>query len=341
MGKFKIINKTSLKHIEEIDDKNFYIPESDLTLQTNDYLIQFKFDEEDESRTKIIIKPGIFSLTKTSSGLILEKFELREYNLLHSLINTKTIMDEEKKFFNRLHIYKELETEPKRGVLLCSPPGVGKTATINQILRDRFQEFSEVMTAIVWDTSSISAQDVNDFFNKESEFSNKIERFYLIIEDVSGKESREYGGNSTNSSMLNLLDGVGRPFSGVPTFIIATTNSPEKEIGALVDRPGRFDKVIPLMTPDQDQCEKLLKHFLKLDQNTTLEVSDKKAMNKAAKNQFSIAHIQEVITRSKLDDISIEESVDQLIKHKKDFASGWDKIALKNNISRIGIDSDY
>ena len=136
----------------------------------------------------------------------------------------------------------------------------------------------------------------------------------MIIEDIEGGTVEEYhGSRSSDSSLLNLLDGVGSPFKKIPTFIIATTNNPEQSIGALIDRPGRFDKVIPMDTPNEKQCLELLSFIAK----KKLSEDDKKAAKIAAKEKFSIAHIQEIVVRSLLDDITTLEAAKQLKAHKE------------------------
>ena len=122
--------------------------------------------------------------------------------------------------------------------------------------------------------------------------------------------------------MLNLLDGVGNPFQNVPTFIIATTNHPEQVAEALIDRPGRFDKCLELESPNATEAMDLYKFFLTQDE---LDDDTKKAAELAAKNKFSIAHINESITRSELDDTSILKAVESLIEHKKKFKKAFSK----------------
>jgi len=150
----------------------------------------------------------------------------------------------------------------------------------------------------------------------------------LIIEDIEGGTSEDdYSSKGINSSLLNFLDGVGNPFKGIPTFIIATTNNPERSVGALIDRPGRFDKVIEMKTPTADENYKLIK-FILGDFEEEIEESDeslKEAADLAAKNEFSIAHLQESVVRSLLDDITIKEAVDQLVDHKKRFKEAFSK----------------
>lgn len=318
-GKFKVINRTSLAALAEGMVKE--LPESDLTIQSDTHLIQLEYNEKERERKKFIIKTGCFSMSDTSMGVILEKFELREYELLKTIDNTSMILTERDRFFNKLDVYKTLKRDPKRAILLCSPPGVGKTATINDVIKSSLKE--EGTAAVIWDTSEIRASSVNKFFLSRSTFHKDVKRLILIIEDIEGGTSEDdYSSKGINSSLLNFLDGVGNPFKGIPTFIIATTNNPERSVGALIDRPGRFDKVIEMKTPNAKECYELLV-FIRKEEKKEDEM--KKAAELAAKNEFSIAHLQEAVVRSLLDDITVKAAVEQLVDHKKRFNEGFSK----------------
>lgn len=314
---FKIKKITNIKDLEERVE--FSLPESDLTIQTKDKLIQFEYvTPESEDLPKFVIKPGCFSMVKTQRGLALQKFELKKYDLLESVDNTSVILNESTKFFSKLNVYKDLGRIPKRAVLLASPPGVGKTSAINKICETLLAE--EGTSVIVWDTSAIDSRDTNTFFLQGSEYDSKVKKVILVMEDIGGATIESYGGaRAADSSLLNLLDGVGNPFQNIPTFIIATTNNPEQSVAALIDRPGRFDKVIKMKTPNEVESIALLTFIAKRE----LTLEEQEAAKIASKNQFSIAHLQEVVVRSLLDDISMLEVVNQLVAHKKHHAKGF------------------
>jgi SpoVK/Ycf46/Vps4 family AAA+-type ATPase len=306
MGMFKVKSITKLNKLKEGD----CIEESDLSLQNEDRVIQFSY-ESDEKRVKSKILPGSYSLSKSMKGIETVDIQLSDVKLLESLQNTQIIQQEADKFFSRVHIYKKYGRDPKRSILMYSIPGTGKTSVINRICRELIKDSST--TVIIWDTSSIQSSDVKDFFVQEAEFDPKVKRLILVIEDIEGGSiESESSYRDCKSALLNLLDGIGRPFQGVPTLILATTNDPERSVEALIDRPGRFDKVIELLPPNEEDCLRLLE-FL-----TNIQTEELKEVAKiAAANKFSIAHLHEIIVRSDIDDISFLESVNQLVAHKK------------------------
>jgi len=315
-GKFVLKRRTRLEDLESSNVTE--IVESDLTIQTSETLMQFTYVDEEKNDDKFVIKPGCFIIEETSLGVALKPFELRQYELLESIDNTSMIFREANKFFNKLDVYKKLGKDPKRALLLASIPGVGKTSAINRVCASFLKEPGTVVA--VWDTSDVRSSSVNKFFLNRSIFNKEVKKMIFIIEDIGGGTVEDYSGSrGADSSLLNLLDGIGSPFKDVPTFIIATTNNPEQSVGALIDRPGRFDKVEIMKTPNKKECEALLSFIAKRE----LTNEDKEAAAIAAKEGFSIAHIQEIVVRSLIDDISTEEAAHQLREHKKKFKKAF------------------
>lgn len=321
-GFFKVKQITKISDLKE----GTKIPESDLTIQDTNQIYQFDHVDPDDESPAETIKCGSYSIEDTSFGIKLKKMKLKTYHLLKSVNNTAKILTEAEKFFNKLDVYKQLSRDPKRSVLLCSPPGVGKTAAINDVCQTFLKDANT--SVVVWDTSAVRSSSVNRFFMQNSQFHKKVERFIFVMEDIGGGTVEDnHGPRGTDSSLLNLLDGIGNPFKGVPTFIIATTNNPEQSVGALIDRPGRFDKVIELKTPDETECINLLSFIAKRDLNEE-EIA---AAKLASKSDFSIAHLQEVVVRSMLDDSSMMEVTKQLVEHKKRFKNAF------QDVKRLGI----
>lgn len=302
-------------------DENSTLPESDLTIQSDGKIYQFQYIDSDEaSQRKVKLKKGIYSLANSAAGLTFVKTELRTYDLLESIDNTEIIMSEYKKLFHRIQVYKDLKRpEIKRSILLYSIPGVGKTSSINRVCNFSIEE-DEGTAVVIWDTSAIRAASVNSLFQNELVFDKSVTRLIFVIEDIDGGSVEDsYGPRGAQSSLLNLLDGAGSSFKNVPTFVIATTNNPEQSVAALIDRPGRFDKVIELHPPNVRESQELLSFISKRD----LTDEEKEAAKLAAKNKFSIAHLQEVVIRSILDETTFLDVVKQLVDHKEKFKNSF------------------
>lgn len=292
------------------------IGDADLTLQHGKHLMQFKY-KKPETATKEPVKPGVYNFKPTHSGCDIVKTELRSRKLLSSLVNTKRIVREANTFFNKLDIYEKLNRPKKRGVLLYSNPGLGKSSAITQFCLDMIAK--DPGTVILnWPTDQVKSSDIATFLSEETEFTPECTKLVLIIEDIGGGEKSYSGDKSVSASMLNLLDGVSVVFK-LPTFIVATTNYPENLLGALV-RPGRFDLMLELHPPTADE-RKALFEFIS---SREMLPEEEAALKSKEADGFSIAHIEEIIVRSLLHDKSVEQVIKELDTIRQKQKSGYE-----------------
>lgn len=311
-GKFILKQKTSFKDMAEKGD-SLTLPESDLCFQDGEHVYQYKFERAEEEKT-YEIKPGTFVLEETMQGLQLKKMEFKKRALLGSATNTSRIFAEAKKFFGRLHVYKKLGRPEKRGVLLYSSPGMGKTSAIESVCLELIAEDPGTVV-MVWPTSEIPADKIVKMLTTNSKYAEGVTRMVLIIEDIGGGERESHHSNTAvDSGLLNLLDGVGVTFR-LPTFIIATTNHPENLLASLADRPGRFDLMLKLQPPNHDEKIALMEFISK----RPLTDEEKACLGIKGTEEFSVAHLEEIAVRAELDDKSHADVVTELISHKELF----------------------
>ena len=325
-GTFKVLKITQFKDL--VEGQVVELGESDLCFQNDDTIIQLEYTKpEDERRYEI--KPGIYTLVNAPGGLQTAKIELRSRELLDSITNTSRIINEARMFFNKLHIYEKRNRPKKRGVLLYSKPGLGKTSAISKFCQDFINE--DPGTVIInWPTSEIEPEQVSKFLSVSSFYTKECTRMVLIIEDIGGGEREGHSGQSgVSSGLLNLLDGVDVTFR-LPTFIVATTNHAENLLESLADRPGRFDLMIQLMPPNLEERKKLLSFIAARD----LTKEEEEALALPGAEQLSIAHLEEIVDRSELHDKTFSQVIVELIEHKKLFANDFAEAR-----KRMGIDS--
>lgn len=317
-GKFKIKKISKISELQEgtiID-----IPESDLCLQSDTHIIQMEYIKPDEDTNKYEIKPGVFTLEETAAGVGLAKIELRERNLLTGVNNTAAVTREAELFFSKLHIYEKLERPKKRGVLIHSKPGMGKTSSIERFCGELIKQDTGTVV-MIWPTSQVDADSVSSFLSTRSMFTPECTRMILIIEDIGGGEREEGGVSPVDSGLLNLLDGVGVTFK-LATFIVATTNHPEKLLESLANRPERFDLVMALNPPNAEERVLLLEFISKRELSD--DEKDAVANIKGTEN-FSIAHLGEVAVRALLHDKTYRQVIDELITHSKNYKKGFEE----------------
>jgi len=316
------------KHLETIliDDlakKKGNLAESDLCIQSDTHLIQYEYiKKNDDNLVKYKIKPGIFNLEATNAGLILGKLELRVHDLLDSATNNQIIKVEVDRLFKRLDVFKRLRPDNiRRSILLYSSPGLGKSSSIAKMSAELIKE-DKGTVVVFWDTSSIRSGDVSSFFASKSEFTKDCTRLLFVMEDIGGGNVEGYGrANSGDAALLELLDGSSSKFR-IPTFIIATTNTPQNLLKSLADRPGRFDKLIELEAPKDDERVALLAHIAKR------ELTEEEILAAKSKNaqSLSISHLSEIVIRSELDEKSFQEVIDDMANHSKRIEKAFLKV---------------
>lgn len=316
-GKFEVKQVTSFADLVSGNVKE--LGESDLCFQSGSDIIQLAYKDGEEER-KLQIKPGFYTLAESPAGLTTSKIEFRKRDLLEDVTSTKSIIQEARVFFSKLAVYEKLNRPKKRGVLLYSAPGYGKSSSIEKFCVD-FAHEDPGTVVIVWPTSEIEADSIVHFFSHRAEYTPECTRVILIIEDIGGREPGDYrGSQGVNSGLLNLLDGIGVTFK-LPTFIVATTNHPESLLQALADRPGRFDRLIKLNPPSHEEKVRLLTFISKRD----LTEQEKECIGRKGTEEFSVAHLEEIAVRSLLHDKSYSEVVDEMINHTKLFKKNFEE----------------
>jgi len=315
----KFIVKKITKFADLVEGQELEMPESDLCFQNENSIIQMKYERPEDDR-KYEVKPGIFTFSETSAGLVLTKVELKQRDLLTSVDNTAKILKEAQTFFSRLHVYEKLQRPKKRGVLLFSRPGMGKTSAIEKVCSEFIKEDPGTVV-VLWPTSEIEADSVVRFFTSRSEYSKDCTRLVLIIEDIGGGErDGDRGTSPVDSGLLNLLDGVGLTFR-LPTFIVATTNHPENLLESLADRPGRFDLMLQLNPPTHKEKIELLRFISKRD----LTPDEENAIGGKGTEEFSIAHLEEIAVRALLHDKDYPSVIQELVDHSKRYKKAFEK----------------
>jgi SpoVK/Ycf46/Vps4 family AAA+-type ATPase len=292
------------------------IDTSDLSLQNERYFLQFDFVDDKKERPKMEISTGIFNLESTSQGLDLAPMEINAPTLLETS-NAHVMIDKEfNNFFERLDIYENLGVLKKRGVLLYGAPGAGKSASISKSLA-KLSENKDA-TIIIWNSSSIRSSHVLDLFSTGVKYNEKVKKLIIVIEDI-GMGVEGYGGSKeVDKSLLNLLDGANSVIK-VPTFFVATTNYAHNLPEPLV-RPGRFDAWVEVGLPSPEERVNLVKFFSKEE----LSEEDEKIIRSKDLEEFSIAHVKELVIRSKIEDKSYSQVVKELKALRKKFKKGFE-----------------
>jgi len=156
-------------------------------------------------------------------------------------------------------IFQHMHANPPRGILLYGPPGTGKTLLAKAVASESEANFisvkgPEFMNKWVGE----SEKAIRETFRKARQAAPCI-IFFDELDSIAPTRGESCGSSQVTermiSQLLTELDGLE---SLKDVTIIAATNRPDIIDSALL-RPGRFDKLIAIQTPDVEARKEIFK----------------------------------------------------------------------------------
>jgi transitional endoplasmic reticulum ATPase len=147
--------------------------------------------------------------------------------------------------------FSRLGISPPRGVLLYGPPGTGKTLLAKAVAKESEANFIQVKgPSLLSMWVGKSEEGVRKIFERARQVSPCIV-FFDEIDSLAGRRGMDQGGGRVTERVLNQLlaemDGL-EDLNNV--VVVAATNRPDMLDPALL-RPGRFDKILLVSTPEE------------------------------------------------------------------------------------------
>lgn len=243
-----------------------------------------------------IMPPGIYKTVKVGYSTYLKVHDNSDINyvLLDCYKEHYDYIHESiKNFKDKDEVYKEHGLLKKRSYLLYGEPGNGKTSLILDILRE-YKKSAYIFIDFPYNDTEWAAALTS--------ISDNAVKIFIFEELLTHTENP-----AAVPVFLNFLDGLTKIDL---SLFISTTNYPEKLPGNIVDRPGRFDRLINFGTPKLkdriDYLEKLLKRQLDEDEVSILEKSD-----------YSIAYLQEMGHQMLINDKTLGEVQEEIDGRKR------------------------
>lgn len=155
-----------------------------------------------------------------------------------------------------------LEMQTSVGILLCGPPGCGKTLLAKAIANESELNFisvkgPELLNMYVGE----SERAVRAAFRRAKNFKPCV-LFFDEIDALCRKRSDEAGSSAVSSSVVNQLLTEMDGLESRSCILLAATNRPDILDPAIL-RPGRFDQVIYVGLPEQSERYEILKAITK------------------------------------------------------------------------------
>jgi len=152
------------------------------------------------------------------------------------------IMKDMVHFFNSdtEKLYKKMQINYKRGVIMYGNPGNGKSSVIREIIRRVGTDINKIVINpnISYEITNILPELITALDGAPS---------IIIMEDLDS-----FIAHANRSQFLNILDGIDMK-SGV--YFIGTTNYPERIDPAFINRSGRFDQIFRIENPSNKMRE--------------------------------------------------------------------------------------
>lgn len=212
------------------------------------------------------------------------------------------IIEDITNFWQKEDLFKEYELAFKRGVLMYGDPGSGKSHIIQLIVQHLIEKERGVVFKIE------SPNDVETFHSFMQSTFKPIEpkrKIVVIIEDIDGLF---HAGKSTETILLNILDGMGQMNNVV---YLATTNYPEELADRIINRPSRFDRRYEITLPNEAVRRSYFEQILKPKDLKAHDIS----LWVEKTDGLSIAHLREIVVSI----IILGNSFDDTIKLMQDY----------------------
>jgi transitional endoplasmic reticulum ATPase len=169
--------------------------------------------------------------------------------------------------------FKRMGITPPRGILLYGPPGTGKTLLAKAVAHESSANFisikgPEVMSKWVGE----SEKAVRELFKKARQVAPTIV-FLDELDSIAPMRGTDTGTHVTDSVVNQLLTSIDGLESMEGVVVIGATNRPDIIDQGLL-RPGRFDRLVMIRSPDKKARLEIFKIHTKsmpLDKDVNLE----------------------------------------------------------------------
>ena len=253
------------------------------------YIPEFNLEEEripPERLEKMVVKMDDFlwayrDITPTAMREVYVEVPQVHWNEVGGLKLVKQELMESVEWpLKKPEVFKKMGIKPPRGILLYGPPGCGKTLLARAVATESEANFISIKGPEIFSKwVGESEKAIREIFRKGRTAAPAI-IFFDELDAIVPKRGLGYADSGAServiSQLLTEIDGIE---SLQNVLVIAATNRPDM-LDPAVLRPGRFDRLIYVPSPDFDSLKEIFKihaHSMPLSRDVDLDDLARKA----------------------------------------------------------------
>ena len=218
-------------------------------------------------------------------------------------------------------VFKRMGIKPPRGILLFGPPGCGKTLLARAVATESEANFISIKGPEIFSKwVGESEKAIREVFRKGRTAAPAI-IFFDELDAIVPKRGLGYADSGAServiSQLLTEIDGI-ETLQNV--LVIAATNRPDI-LDPAVMRPGRFDRLIYVPSPDVDSLKEIFKihaEAMPLSKDVTLDELARKAQG------YSGADIEAICREAAMN--ALRDDVDATEVSRRDFDEAMERV---------------
>jgi transitional endoplasmic reticulum ATPase len=218
-------------------------------------------------------------------------------------------------------VFNRMGIKPPRGILLYGPPGCGKTLLARAVATESEANFISIKGPEIFSKwVGESEKAIREVFRKGRTAAPSI-IFFDELDAIVPKRGLGYADSGAServiSQLLTEIDGI-ETLQNV--LVIAATNRPDI-LDPAVMRPGRFDRLIYVPSPDVDSLKEIFKIHagsMPLSQDVTLDELARKSQG------YSGADIEAICREAAMN--ALRDDVDATEVSRRDFDEAMERV---------------
>lgn len=161
------------------------------------------------------------------------------------------------------HIFEQAGTRPPKGILMCGPPGCGKTLLAKAIANESQVNFISVKgPALLSKWVGESEKGIRDTFRKALQAAPCI----IFFDEIDALLPTRNGGSSDANVSQRVMSQFLAEFDGIEelkgVLVLGATNRRDI-LDPAVLRPGRFDEIVEIPLPTKSDRKEIFKVHLR------------------------------------------------------------------------------